>query len=413
MAKIADLAAKITLTQAREVLWRCYNIEQATGVRYTPMFIGAPGNGKSSIVEQFTLELDAKLRENGGAGAICVPFRLAQCDPTDLKGVPVYLELNGKKVCSYAPPRNIPLKGLPDSADGKFAVLFLDELPQALPTIQNLASNIVDGKIGDYEIDFSRCFIVVAGNRKEDKAAVYDTPNNVRNRVDTLIVNITFSEWETWAMDRGLSPFVIGYLKAHTEFFNMIPPDNGGAYATPRVWEKVSCDIVTTGEQWGSSDATLPMLVGLVGQGPAHDFYQFYTTTKDKYQLTDILKGKDLNVTEQDVIYRLIYEAVYWINTNIQPLIQKAAYLQAPPTEKAGVLDGLMLKADIVDGINNIYKWVDKDSIDPGFKVLLNKFQKRDISQPLRTVFFHNKSLAPAWVAYNNILTKLQKATGS
>src|SRR5574343_458363 len=86
-------------------------------VRHIPYLSGPPGIGKSAIAQQFVERINEADIKNGGSGWILYHLRLGQCDPTDLKGVPVYLEFKDgsnsvRKFCSFAPPIKFPVKGV-------------------------------------------------------------------------------------------------------------------------------------------------------------------------------------------------------------------------------------------------------------------------------------------------------------
>ena len=68
-----------------------------------PIFLwGPPGIGKSDLVDQVTTELGGKVFD----------LRLAQMDPTDLRGIPYYNK--AKNLMDWAPPID-----LPDEAEAK------------------------------------------------------------------------------------------------------------------------------------------------------------------------------------------------------------------------------------------------------------------------------------------------------
>src|SRR5690606_19509089 len=124
------------------------------------MIWGPPGIGKSSIVAQTAARF--------GLGFIDV--RLSQLAPTDLRGLPVPED----GIARWYPPEFLP-------RDGR-GILFLDELNMAPPAIQGMAQQLIlDRKVGSYTVP-EGWFIWAAGNRKEDRAAVFDMPAPLANR---------------------------------------------------------------------------------------------------------------------------------------------------------------------------------------------------------------------------------------
>ena len=116
------------------------------------MIWGAPGIGKSSVVQMVAQQHDLDL----------IDLRISQLAPTDLRGLPVP-ENNKAK---WYPPEFLPTEGK--------GILFLDEINMAPPAIQGIAQQLIlDRRVGSYEVP-EGWFIWGAGNRKEDFASVFD-----------------------------------------------------------------------------------------------------------------------------------------------------------------------------------------------------------------------------------------------
>ena len=96
------------------------------------MLWGAPGIGKSSVVQQVAQAHDLEL----------IDLRLSQLAPTDLRGLPVPED----GLAKWFPPEFLPRNGQ--------GILFLDELNLAPPAIQGIAQQLVlDRKVGSYCYD--------------------------------------------------------------------------------------------------------------------------------------------------------------------------------------------------------------------------------------------------------------------
>lgn len=109
-----------------------------------PVFIwGAPGIGKSSIVEEFAAEL----------GLSCVCLTGSQLAPEDLIGVPQIID--GTSV--FCPPRSLVRK--------EPFCLFLDELNACSLEVQKaFYSLILERRIGEYHLP-EGSIVLAAGNR--------------------------------------------------------------------------------------------------------------------------------------------------------------------------------------------------------------------------------------------------------
>lgn len=371
------------------------------GERSVLNFIGAPGNAKTSIVKQFAQEIQEERLSKGLSKVKCWSLRLNQCDPTDLKGVPIYLQIGDKQFCSFASPSTIPIKGSPESADGEFVIIHLDELPQAVPSMQNLAANIIDGVIGDHEIDLDRTMIIVSGNRKNDKAAVYDTPSNVKTRITTFEIAIPFSEWEEWAIAESIHPAVLGFLKQRAgTAFNCAIPATGDTYPNPRTWHKLSNDMVANGPSWAAHPLSLAFACGTIGFETGVLFHQF-AASLNEIDINGILEGKNIPAplsTQPDMIYGIILELVHRINNLVNEI-----------DKRPGNSLQVKLTDNDINCINNIYTWVSSSkSIDLSFALLLTKFQNDLAKRELRSIQFQDPRFAPT----KNLILEINKALG-
>ena len=118
------------------------------------MIWGAPGIGKSSVVESVA----------NSNGLELIDLRISQLAPTDLRGIPVPKD----DKAFWFPPEFLPTEGK--------GILFLDEINMAPPAVQGIAQQLIlDRKVGSYEVP-EGWFIWSAGNRKSDYAAVFDMP---------------------------------------------------------------------------------------------------------------------------------------------------------------------------------------------------------------------------------------------
>lgn len=143
-----ELSVSIDQNQLKELLL------QVGLVR--PVFIwGAPGIGKSAIVEQFAAEL----------GLPCVCLTGSQLAPEDLIGVPQIV--NGTSV--FCPPRCLVQK--------EPFFLFLDELNACSLEVQKaFYSLILERRSGEYHLP-DGSIVVGAGNRMQDNAITRQLPS--------------------------------------------------------------------------------------------------------------------------------------------------------------------------------------------------------------------------------------------
>lgn len=186
-------------------------------IYFSTMIWGPPGVGKSSIVAQ-TAEAH---------GLAFVDVRLSQLAPTDLRGLPVAAD----GVSRWYPPEFLPRDGA--------GILFLDELNLAPPTMQGMAQQLIlDRRVGNYSVP-EGWFIWAAGNRKEDRAAVYDMPAPLANRFLHLSVEPDFESFKAYALGAGVEEQILAFLSFRPELLHKIDPQQP-AWPSPRSWMMAS-----------------------------------------------------------------------------------------------------------------------------------------------------------------------------
>ena len=183
-----ELSVSINQNQLKELLL------QVKLVR--PVFIwGAPGIGKSAIVEQFAAEL----------GLPCVCLTGGQLAPENLIGVPQIV--NGTSV--FCPPRCLVQK--------EPFCLFLDELNACSLEVQKaFYSLILERRIGEYHLP-DGSIVVGAGNRMQDNAITRQLPSALINRMVHVELRPSSRVWLEWAAENGIHPYVYDYLCARPD----------------------------------------------------------------------------------------------------------------------------------------------------------------------------------------------------
>ncbi|HWE62223.1 MAG TPA: MoxR family ATPase [Chloroflexota bacterium] len=181
------------------------------------MIWGPPGIGKSSIVAQTAAAHDLS----------CIDLRLSQLAPTDLRGLPV---AEGG-VARWYPPEFLPRNGR--------GVLFLDELNLAPPAMQGMAQQLIlDRRVGSYAVP-EGWYIWAAGNRKEDRAAVFDMPAPLANRFLHLQVEPDLESFKLHALAAGIEEQVIAFLSYRPTLLHKFDPQQP-AWPSPRSWAMAS-----------------------------------------------------------------------------------------------------------------------------------------------------------------------------
>lgn len=227
------------------------------GLDLSVMIWGAPGIGKSSIVAQ--VARDARIG--------CIDLRLSQLAPTDLRGLPVAEE----GLSRWFPPEFLP-------RDGR-GILFLDEINMAPPVMQGVAQQLIlDRRVGSYTVP-DGWYVWAAGNRKEDRAAVFDMPAPLANRFIHLELHVDLASFRAYALRAGLHEQVIAFTAYRAELLHRIDPKRP-AWPSPRSWELAS-RLHSAGLD----------VAPAVGEGPGAEFAAFVSLYKDLPDVEGILAG--------------------------------------------------------------------------------------------------------------------------
>lgn len=186
------------------------------GTRRPIILSSAPGVGKSSAVYQAAKDLGYKLIE----------FRPALHGIEDLVGLPVFNE--DKTKSSFATPDWLPTE---DQGPG---ILFLDEIFQAMPAMQNALSQLIHHphKLHDYQLP-DNWTIVCAANRAQDRAATHRAPSHVQDRLTEIEVEFRLDDWVEWARNSNIHPMLVGFASWKTDLLNEFDPSQAHN-CTPR-----------------------------------------------------------------------------------------------------------------------------------------------------------------------------------
>ncbi|MGC4047029.1 MAG: MoxR family ATPase [Armatimonas sp.] len=234
----------------------------AKRVTLSTMLWGPPGVGKSSLVAQVA----------SAAGIGNIDVRLSQLAPTDLRGLPV----PDGHVSRWLPPEFLP-------TDGE-GILFLDELNMAPPVMQGIAQQLIlDRKVGSYTVP-SGWFVWAAGNRKEDRASVFDMPAPLANRFLHLTVEPDLDSFKAYALNKGISDRLIAFLAFRPTLLHKLDPHQP-SWPSPRSWEMAS--------QLLSADLNIS---AAVGEGAAAEFWAFEKVYANLPSLETILEGKGATI---------------------------------------------------------------------------------------------------------------------
>ena len=291
MAQVSDNLT-VTSVQARKAILKAFKVKR-------PVFLwGPPGIGKSEVVAEITEEL----------GGFMIDLRMAQMEPTDIRGIPFFNKDLGKM--DWAPPIDLPDEEL--ASKYPIICLFLDEMNSAAPAVQAAGYQLtLNRAVGKYKLP-DNVVIVAAGNRDSDKGVTYRMPMPLANRFLHIEMRPDFTSWQNWAVNKGIHKDVVGYLSfAKQDLYDFDSKSSSRAFATPRSWCFVS-DLLND-EEDTDSDTLFNLVAGSVGEGLAVKFMAHRKVAGQMPEPSDILAGKvkDLRVKEVSAMYSLTISLCY------------------------------------------------------------------------------------------------------
>ncbi|WP_378143691.1 ATP-binding protein [Cnuibacter sp. UC19_7] len=251
---------------------------------------GAPGIGKTSMVESFAHDL----------GMDCVTLMATQLAPEDIAGVPQLVTRDdGITFSRFAPPemlvRTDPF------------VLFLDELNGARPEVQkSLYSLVLTGRVGEYRLA-AGSVVIAAGNRATDSAALKPMPAPLLNRFVHIHLRSSVDDWLAWAVRAQLNPLVVEYITHRPDHLHVEPPKSEEAFSSPRSWHALSDALTSWGD--GPDVQTVAMLAsGCVTATHAASFAAWYKMRARASDLESIIRGDlrwPVDVADRDLLHFL------------------------------------------------------------------------------------------------------------
>ncbi len=254
-----------------------------------PVFIwGAPGIGKSALVEQFAADV----------GMPCVSLLGSQLAPEDIIGIP---QIVGE-TSSFIPPKMIARK--------EPYVLFLDELNACTQEVQKAFYSLIHEKrIGEYHLP-EGSVVIGAGNRTQDSAIVKTMSSALVNRMVHVQLKADPHQWLQWAYEHDLHPWVIDYITQRPDHLFSEPPKTEEPYSTPRSWHILSDGL----KAYRAGTVAVPenllrvLAYGTISSRHAGMFLAYTKQLGDRHLLTKLFKGEaywPAAPEDRDVLYFL------------------------------------------------------------------------------------------------------------
>ncbi len=273
-------------------------------VRQRPVFmLGAPGVGKTAIMEQIAQEL----------GIALVSYSMTHHTRQSAIGLPFIREREYEgehfDVTEYTMSEIIAsvYEIMADSGIRE-GILFLDEINCVSETLYPSMLQFLQYKVfGRHKVP-EGWVIVTAGNPPEFNKSVREFDVAVLDRLKVIEVEPDYSVFREYATVSRLHPAITDFLDMKREYFYKIENSaRGRSYVTARGWEDLSEIICLIEEEGGLADDEL------IGQYLKNEkvvrefgaYYELYNKYKQEYQVAKILKGE----AGEDVVKRALAAA--------------------------------------------------------------------------------------------------------
>lgn len=255
-----------------------------------PIFvIGAPGIGKTAIMEQIAEELDIAL----------VSYSMTHHTRQSALGLPFIVEKNygGQtyKVSEYTMSEIIAsVYEAMEKTQKKKGILFLDEINCISETLAPSMLQFLQYKtFGRHQVP-EGWVIVTAGNPPEFNQSVKEFDIVTWDRLKKIEVEADYEAWKGYAVNVRIHPVVTSYLNIKpSHFYRISTTVDGKQFVTARGWDDLS-QMITLYEA-----NRLEVNYHLVSQylqdeEIAKDFshyYQLFHKYQSDYQINEILDG--------------------------------------------------------------------------------------------------------------------------
>lgn len=299
-----------------------------------PVFlIGAPGIGKTAIVEQVSSAL--------GIGLLS--YSMTHHTRQSALGLPYIAEyeFEGKhyKVSEYTMSEMIAdIYQMMKNSGIKEGILFLDEINCVSETLAPAMLQFLQYKtFGQHRLP-EGWVVVTAGNPPEYNRSVREFDVAMLDRLKVMTVQPDFGVWKGYAASSNVHGAILSFLDARKEYFYVVETKVGSKQiVTPRAWEDLSTMICLC-EKMGEPVNEILMAQYLQNEKIAREFsvhYELYTHYREAYRIEEILSGTwdqallkkaaDARLDERIGLTRLLTDSVFG---EIRPCMEDERVIQ-------------------------------------------------------------------------------------
>ncbi len=259
-------------------------------VRRRPLLLmGAPGIGKTAIMEQVAKELNINL----------VSYTITHHTRQSAIGLPVVSErvYGGKEytVTDYTMSEIVAaVYDRIEESGNPEGILFLDEINCVSETLMPTMLQFLQYKtFGTHKVP-AGFVIVCAGNPAKYNRAVRDFDIVTADRLRRFDIEEDYGAWKEYASERRVHGSILAFLDIKKDAFYFVEPDvEETRFVTARGWEDLSA-TVTAYERLGI-EVTEDVVGGFIRDAKTAQayalYYELYRKYHDDFKIDDILGG--------------------------------------------------------------------------------------------------------------------------
>jgi len=359
-------------------------------IRQRPILLmGAPGIGKTQIMEQIARECKVGLvsytiTHHTRQSAVGLPFIKEKTFGQETFSVTEYT-MSEIIASVYEKMEKTGLKE---------GILFIDEINCVSETLAPMMLQFLQGKtFGNQKVP-EGWVIVTAGNPPEYNKSVREFDVVTLDRIKRIDVQPDFEVWKEYAYEQGIHPAVISYLELRRKnFYRMENTVDGRIFATARGWEDLSrlIQVYETLDKEVDREVVYQYI-----QHPmiAKDFAAYlalYNKYKTDYAVEDLLQGKWTPITLGKIRNASLDEhlsIVGLLNGKLSQLFADCYFMDAYVTKLYGYMTEYRDNPPEMT-LESIYKKAENDFQTAKKSELLTKNEEKVF---IRTVnFFENE----------------------
>ena len=244
--------------------------------RRTVCIEGAPGGGKTSIVQQVADDLGITYLHRHMPTMLVEDFGIPDMG-------------TGADAFKYKLP-----DWFPTDPDFEGIVCF-DDRNQCGSDIQKVMANMCQQRELHGSAIPKGVMFISTGNRQSDRAGATKVLSHLRDRETVLELDTLIDDWTKWALDNGVAPQVVSFLRFRPNLLHDFDAQRENN-PTPRSWVEGVSDIIGI----VSPEAEYECFKGAVGEGAAAEFVGFMKIARSLPNIDNLLMNPEKGDVPED-----------------------------------------------------------------------------------------------------------------